>query len=250
MPENGVQIYWDLDPWMCGIVRHGSPANTGPTAIFGHLPMAFLLRVPLFLLAVCVVDLATGQDRILMMNGEIHEGKVLGQSTLEVRYLQKTRSGRLKERAEPTEEVFSVIDSLGKERVWYFHDTVFGNDLTVDQMRWFLNGERDARNGYKPTWPMIGAFATGAGLVIGLNWEMNGLFIPPIVAGAMALPRVHVTPGSISDPVMEGDMYYATGYARVARSKRVIRTLVSAFAGVAVGLAVRQLIINPNLDTE
>lgn len=212
--------------------------------------MLHSLRALLFLLAIGAMCALPAQDRILMMNGEIHEGKVLGQSTLEVRYLQTTKRGKVKERAEPTEEVFSVIDSLGHERIWYFHDSVFGNDLTVEQMRWFLAGERDARHGYKPTWPMVGAFATGAGLVIGLNWEMNGLFVPPLVAGAMAFPRVHVTPGSISDPVMEGDEYYATGYARVARSKRVVRTLVSAFAGVAVGLAVRQLIINPNLDEE
>lgn len=33
----------------------------------------------------------------------------------------------LRERAEATENVFSVIDSLGKEKVWYL---VFGNDLT------------------------------------------------------------------------------------------------------------------------
>lgn len=212
--------------------------------------MKHACRVLLILLAFAAGRTTVAQDRILMMNGEIHEGRVLGQSTLEVRYLQKRKNGLWKERAEPTEEVFSVIDSLGRERIWYFHDTVFGNDLTTEQMRWFLNGERDARKGYKPIWPMVGAFATGAGLVIGLNWEMNGLFVPPIVAGAMALPRVHVTPGSITDPLMEGDPYYATGYARVGRSKRVVRTLISTFAGVAVGLAVRQLIINPNLDYE
>ncbi len=212
--------------------------------------MEFHCRALLILIALVASRAVVAQDRILMMNGEIHEGRVLGQSTLEVRYLQLRKSGSWKERAEPTEEVFSVIDSLGRERIWYFHDTVFGNDLTTEQMRWFLNGERDARKGYKPIWPMVGAFATGAGLVIGLNWEMNGMFLPPIVAGAMALPRVHVTPGSISNPLMEGDEYYATGYARVGRSKRVIRCLISTFAGVAVGLAVRQLIINPTLDYE
>lgn len=184
------------------------------------------------------------------MNGETVTGKVLGQSTLEVRYLTQRKNGTWKERAEPTEEVFSVVDSLGRERIWYFYDTVFGNDLTVEQMRWFLKGEQDARKGYKPTWPMVGSFAASAGLVIGLNWEMNGLFLPPIASGIMAVPRVHVTPGSISDPLMEGDVHYATGYARVGRSKRVIRTLISTFAGVAAGLAVRQLIINPNLDYE
>ncbi len=212
--------------------------------------MKYTSHVLLILFVVVFGLPLVAQDRILLMNGETVEGKVLGQSTLEVRYLQTRKNGTVRERAEPTEEVFSVTDSLGRERIWYFYDTVFGNDLTVEQMRWFLKGEQDARKGYKPIWPMVGAFATGAGLVIGLNWEMNGLFVPPITAGIMAMPRVHVTPGSISDPLMEGDEYYATGYARVGRTKRVIRTLVSAFAGVAVGLAVRQLIINPNLDYE
>lgn len=74
------------------------------------------------------------------------------------------------------------------------------------------------------------------------------MVVPPAYAGLMALPRVHVTPGSISDPLMEGDPHYAYGYAQVGRSKRVVRSLWSTFAGVAVGLFVRQVIINPNLD--
>ncbi len=203
-----------------------------------------------FLLASGLAQRAPAQDKILLMNGELIQAKVLGQSTLEVRYLETRKNGSVKERAEPTESVFSVTDSLGHERVWYFYDTVFGNDLSIDQMRWFLKGEQDARAGYKPIWPMVTSFAVGAGLTIGLNLETNALFIPPLMAGVMSMPRVHVTPGSITDPLMDGDEYYATGYARVGRSKRVIRSLIAAFAGVATGLAVRQLIINPNLDYE
>jgi hypothetical protein len=184
------------------------------------------------------------------MNGELIQAKVIGQSTLEVRYLETRKNGKVRERAEPTEEVFSVTDSLGRERIWYFYDTVFGNDLNIDQMRWFIKGEQDARKGYKPLWPMVGAFAVGAGTTIGLNLEMNALFLPPLVSGVMALPRVHITKGSITDPLMEGDEYYATGYARVGRSKRVVRSLIATFVGVGVGLAVRQLIINPTLDYE
>ncbi len=213
--------------------------------------MQTVLRV-LFVLLLPLAGLMTvfGQDRIQLMNGETIDAKVVGQSTLEVRYIETRKNGKVRERAEPTEEVFSVTDSLGRERIWYFYDTVFGNDLTIDQMRWFIKGEQDARAGYKPLWPMVEAFAVGAGLTIGLNLETNGLFIPPLTAAAMSLPRVHITPGSITDPLMEGDEYYATGYARVGRSKRVVRSLVAAFVGVGVGLAVRQLIINPNLDYE
>ena len=188
------------------------------------------------------------QDTILLMNGQVIPAKVIGQSTLEIRYLEQHRKGVRKERSEPTESVFSVTDSLGIERVWYFHDTVFGNDLTIDQMRWFIKGEQDARKGYKPFWPMVGGFVVGAGATIGLNLEVNSLLLPPVYAGAMTIPRVHVTPGSISDPLMEGDDHYALGYAKVGRSKRVVRTLISTFAGVGVGLAVRQLVINPNLE--
>ncbi|MCB0793220.1 MAG: hypothetical protein KDB88_00655 [Flavobacteriales bacterium] len=189
---------------------------------------------------------ARAQDKILMMNGQVIEGEVIGQSTLEIRYLTDKGKKRV-ERSEPTESVFSVTDRTGKERLWYFHDTIFGNDLEPEQMRWFIKGEQDARDGYKPLIPMIGGFALGAGLTIGFDMEVMSLLIPPVYAGTMALPRVHVTKGSIRDPLMEGDEYYATGYARVGRTKRVVRSLISSAAGVLVGLGVRQLIINPNL---
>ncbi len=207
------------------------------------------MRHLLLLLVLCASSRgASAQDRIILMNGEIINTHVLGQSTLEIRYQEFGKNGKVKERAEPTETVFSVIDSLGKERIWYFYDTVFGNSLSVDRMRWYINGERDARAGYKPILPMIGGFVFGAGASIAANLEVNSLFLPPLYSAVMILPRVHVTRGSITDPVMEGDEDYAWGYAKVGRSKRVVRCLLSTFAGVVVGVAVRQLVINPNLE--
>ena len=191
---------------------------------------------------------SSGPDHILLMNGEIIRTKVLGQSTLEVRYLEFGKNGRTKERAEPTETVFSVTDSLGRERIWYFMDTVFGNELTIPQMRWYMEGERDARKGYKPLVPMLLGFVAGAAPVLALDLEVNSLLIPPVYAGLMAWPRVNVTRGSIRDPSMEGDPNYAMGYAAAGRPKRVLKCLASSFIGVGVGLAIRQLIINPNLD--
>jgi hypothetical protein len=203
------------------------------------------MRTALLLLLFLVLRPALGQDRILLMNGQELRGRVIGQSTLEVRYLE-THKGSLLERREPTEGVFSVIDSLGQEKVWYFHDPSFGNELTIDQMRWYIKGEQDARIGYKPRVPVWGGFLLGAGLVIAMDLEVNALLVPPVYAGFMAWPRVHVTPGSVRDPLMEGDEYYAMGYSAVGRPKRVVNSLLSTTAGVVVGLLVRQLIINPN----
>ncbi len=211
------------------------------------LMRSLLVFLLLFVTALHAFAQTPGTDQILLMNGQVLKGRLLGQSTLEIRYLDTDRKGRTRERAEPTEGVFSVTDSLGRERIWYFHDTVFGNDLTIDQMRRFILGEQDARAGYKPLGPVLAGFLIGAGTTMALDLEMNAFFLPPLVGMSMILPRVHVTKGSISDVTMEGDEYYAYGYARVGRSKRVVRTLMSTFAGVAVGLALRQFVIDPAL---
>jgi hypothetical protein len=205
---------------------------------------ALFLLIPALLAAVGL----SAQDNILLMNGRVITGKVLGQSTLEIRYLVPNGKAPPRERQEPTEDVFSVTDSLGRERIWYFYDTVFGNDMSIDQMRSYIKGQQDARDGYKPTWTTVGGFVFGAGTVIAANLEMNAFFLPPIYAVAMTLPRVNVTRGSIRDPYMEGNEDYAYGYARVGRTKRVVRGLLSTFAGIGTGLLVRQFIINPNLE--
>lgn len=175
------------------------------------------------------------------MNGRVINARILGQSTFGIRYQQTKKSGKVVEVDEPSFDVFSVIDSTGKEKVWYFHDPAFGNDLTVPEMRSFIKGEQDARNGYNPLWTTIGGFAFGSGMTVFLQSEMVSLLYPAAYAGLMALPRVHVTPGSVTDPLMEGDPNYAYGYAQVGRTKRVLRGMGATLLGVATGFAVNGL---------
>jgi hypothetical protein len=92
---------------------------------------------------------------------------------------------------------------------------------------------------------VLGGFLLGAGLTAGFDLEVNSLMLPPVYAGLMALPRVYITPRSLRDPHLEGNEFYALGYARVGRTKRVVRSLWSTFAGVALGIALREFIIDP-----
>jgi len=202
------------------------------------------MRIILFFLLLMAGYGVQAQDTINLMNGQLLSGKVIGQSTMEIRYLVPRR-GKMVERTEPTDGVFSVTDSLGHEKVWYFKDTLFGNTYTVPEMRWYIKGERDARLGYKPIVPILGGFALGAGLTMAMNLQVNSLLIPPIYAGAMAWPRVYVTRGSITDPNMDGDPVYATGYSAAGRPKRVINCLLSSAVGVLVGLAMNRYVIYP-----
>ncbi len=202
------------------------------------------MRIILFLLLLATISSARAQDTINLMNGQLLNAKVIGQSTMEIRYLLP-RHGKMVERTEPTNGVFSVTDSLGQEKVWYFKDTLFGNTYTIPEMRWFIKGERDARLGYRPIVPILGGFAVGAGLTMAMNLQVNSFLIPPLYAGLMAWPRVYVTRGSISDPNMEGDPIYATGYSVAGRPKRVISCLLSSAVGVLVGLAMNRYVIYP-----
>lgn len=186
----------------------------------------------------------SAQDKINLMNGSSLDGRVIGASSLSIRYQFVKKSGKMKLDEVPTERVFSTVDSTGKETVWYFQDMMLGNEYSIEEMRWFLKGQQDARDGYKSPWATWGGFALSAGLVIGLDMEVNSLFIPPVWTGIVALPRVNVTRGSLRDPGMEGNELYAYGYAGVGRTKRVLRGLVGSFAGVAVGLLTRQVINN------
>lgn len=181
-----------------------------------------------------------GADRILMMNGKVINAQVLGQSTLGIRYNLYNKRGVFKEFEEATVDVFSVMDSLGNEKVWYFHDPQFGNDMTLSQMRSFIKGEQDARDGYKPFWTTLGGFVFGSGVTLLMETEVISFALPPLYAGAMVLPRIHITPGSVKDPRMNGSEDYAYGYSEVAKSRRVVRGLIAAFAGVAVGLTVNE----------
>ena len=60
------------------------------------------------------------QDKISLMNGQVLEGKVIGQSTLEIRYLVPKRH-KMVERSEPTSSVFSVTDSVEQSIFDFFH---------------------------------------------------------------------------------------------------------------------------------
>ena len=194
-----------------------------------------LLLAPLF---ACSQD---SSGTILMMNGRVINARILGQSTFGIRYELQRRNGVFKEQVESTADVFSVVDSTGKEKVWYFYDPAFGNELTVPQMRSYIKGEQDARKGYDPLWTTLGGFAFGAATTVLMESEVVSFVYPAVYAGVMILPRVHVQKGTISDITMEGNEDYAYGYAQVGRSRRIVRALISTFIGVGAGLAITGL---------
>lgn len=175
-------------------------------------------------------------DTVFMMSGKVVTGYVKDTSAQQVRMLVP-KKGNFKADFIDQELVFSVkYGTTGNEVVFYKQDTLFGNYYTPQEVRYFLQGERDARLNYRcPVWT-LSAFAVGfAG---GYTGSMIGLLPPFAFSGLSVAFRIPIRPGTVSYP---GNLRYDTyllGYEKQARQRRTLRTLAAGGIGFVAGFAV------------
>ena len=123
--------------------------------MISRLILAF--TASLFMLHACA------QDSVLLMNGRAMECTILSDSGT-VLLLQLTKpNGKVIVREIHKNDVFSVSYGAGGEEVFYLKDEMLGNIYSVDEMRYYLAGENDARQNFDP-WP---TFAVGFALCAG-----------------------------------------------------------------------------------
>jgi hypothetical protein len=179
-------------------------------------------------------------DTVFMMSGKVVTGYVKDTSAQQVRMLVP-KKGNFKADFIDQELVFSVkYGKTGNEVVFYKQDTLFGNYYTPQEVRYFLQGERDARLYYRcPVWT-ISAFCVGfAG---GYTGSMIGLLPPFAYSGLSVAFRIPIRPGTVSYP---GNLRYDTyllGYEKQARQRRTLRTLAAGGIGFAAGFTVLSLV--------
>ena len=204
--------------------------------------MKFRLFVVAMLMAVCGLKAQEKLDTVYLMSGRTVEGVVKDTSGSKLKILVPKKGGGYKPDFIDQELIFSVKYKTGMERVFYVQDTLFGNYYTPNEVRYFLQGERDARKSFRcPGW-IAGGFVFGfAG---GLTKSAIGLISPFAYSGATVMFNVKIRPGSVSNPDFLKYDTYLMGYDKVARQKRVMRTLVSGALGFACGFITRSIIYN------
>jgi hypothetical protein len=131
------------------------------------------------------------------------------------------------------DRIFSIKSPNG-ENIMYAYDTVIGNEFTVDEMRYFIYGERDADKNFKAN----GCLAIGA--VVGVLSGITGSFfcpIPPFAFTALSgIPKVKIKASTVSDPEFLKQDPYLMGYERVARKKRKLKSLIGGGLGLVAGI--------------
>lgn len=171
------------------------------------------------------------RDTILMLNGSYVLTNVIESNDSVTRIVNPKKIN--KTLLIDNERIFSIRNSAG-ERIIYVYDSVKGNDLTVDEMRYFILGEQDAQKGFKPRMAIIG------GVLVGAASGITGSFlspIPPFLYSALVgIPKVKVNKKHCSNPEMIQKEAYLLGYERVALKKRRFQSLIGGAVGLAAGL--------------
>lgn len=212
--------------------------------------MAFLRTFAvtiIFTLAVatCLAQ-STGaaKDTVVLMNGEIIVSDVIDTSFYGIKILEQKKN-RTKEVIIEGERIFSVKFDNGHEKFIYYQDTLIGNEFTIEEVRYFIYGERDADKSYRSKWWPAGNFVIGAASAFTLNSFLS--FVPPTIyplVPARDWFKITIPHKTVSNPAYLKQDTYILGYERVARKKNAMRSFATGVIGLAVGFAARSIYDN------
>ena len=172
------------------------------------------------------------QYRIQLLNGKVVNASLVQENNLYITY-KKTESNQNNLRSIERIDVFSITDSSGHEEVIYRPTDSL--DLTVEEARFFINGENAARQFYKPVLPPVSAALAGAGSSFlgfyGLPFPMlYAIVFTRTKAPAIRLPENY-------DKKMFDNESFRMGYEKTARNLKIQRCLTFGYIGFGVGLA-------------
>lgn len=185
----------------------------------------------IFFLFIFSINAQENKDTVLLMNGDAVICTVIDTTNglTSIKNPKKPNKNITLE----NDRIFSIKYPSG-EVIMYVYDTLIGNEFTIDEMRYFIYGERDADHNFKAN----GSLFVGA--AVGLLSGVTGSFlcpIPPFAFTALSgIPKVKIRHDTVSDPEYLKHDPYLMGYERVAKKKRKLKSLIGGGIGLAVGL--------------
>ncbi|MHB8259013.1 MAG: hypothetical protein ACYDCN_04405 [Bacteroidia bacterium] len=176
-------------------------------------------------------------DTLYLMNGRIVVAPVLDTNIFSATIIDPEDS--TKRMSIESETLFAIKFNNGGLYYYYQEDTV-RNWFTRDEMWLFMQGERDAKKGFKPWGAFYGSMAAGlaggaSGLVLGTAGTFFGPVVPIAFFTTVGIPKVRIKHNTVTTPTNLDYDVYILGYEREARAKRRRYSLVGGGIGVALG---------------
>lgn len=188
----------------------------------------------------------SGQDKITLLNGQVLEVKIKSENDGDIVYFYEKRKKKKEAKLE-SYRIFSVEKKGEQEKIMYAQDTAIGNYFSVDEMRMFIYGERDARNNYKAGWFYAGSVVLGYAAVVFDAYDSElGFFksepsifpiiLPLVFPIVSAKINTKIQSKHVSESAYLLNTEYIDGFKKVARFKRMKNTLLGTVTGVGLGL--------------
>ncbi|NCG30869.1 MAG: hypothetical protein GWP27_10420 [Bacteroidetes bacterium] len=201
---------------------------------------AFVIAV-LLIASTSHVNSQTSPQEILLMSGKKIKAKIVSRDSIYMHYDLHKNSGKVKEgRKIDMERVFAVYNQDGEEEVIYYMDTALGNFFSVDEMRFYIQGEQDAMRTYKANWTFFIGIPIAVGAGLAASSSIFIFLVPAVTMVAWSIPKYKIKTSRISSPTLASEPAYVLGYEHAARTKRVSKSLVSGIVGTAIGFAIGQ----------
>lgn len=166
------------------------------------------------------------QDCVQMIDGDMEcDVQVLTVGEDFLLYLNK----KGKEKKLDVSTVFSYTKEGGQEEVLYHQDTVdVMNVLTVEQMRMFVAGAKDA-NGHEI--PFVNHLSSSLAGAIGGFGGFWGVFLP--VSYSMGANAFKVKYKNVNPDLLD-DIFYRAGYAGKVKQRRMKNNLITSVGAYAL----------------
>jgi hypothetical protein len=152
---------------------------------------------------------------------------------------------RGKEKQIGVDDIFSVTDNTGEERIFYKKDSLIGSFFTTTQMKDYVRGEFEAHKNYKaPLSTALGFIAGGVSVIIPLEKMFYAPLIPAAATTIIGCTKPAGKKIKNKYPNYANNNYYILGYKESAKNKRIKNALKGSVAGMAAGIIVAFIIGN------
>ena len=200
--------------------------------------MNYFLRIFLFLLPLNYFSQEKTKDSLFLMGGRVFASTVIDTALKAATIIDPTDS--TKRINIENEELYSIKYASGQTYYYYKQDTTIGNWFTREEMLYFMQGERDARKGFKAKGSLYGSFV--AGVAGGVTGSLLGPVVPFTYLALCGLPKVRIRHETVANPYALDYDAYILGYERQARGRRRMKCLIGGGIGYLVGLGANILV--------
>ena len=223
-------------------------------ALKGHTKFMKISKFILFiLLNICFQQHSDAQGKLIYLNGKekrFTSAEVKGQFI--VYKPESTGSNKSTIRKADKYNIFSIKKDDGTEEIIYSPDTTYGDDLTIEEVRDYIKGEKYAKLAYKEPANFVTGIQVGfvSGMLLPAFYGLAGPVVYPGILGTVA-PKVKtpliyqydsVKGDFIALPsgILEGEKVvsdaFSAGYGKKARNLKMRNSLLGGAIGFSFGV--------------